>query len=159
MTGQRGRSGRRSPVFTPHLTSFGAAGGAVRSRLKRLRELPDDLLPLSQELLARGLRASFSLTAAEVAEVREALARHGVAPLVRAAYAAHQPLRPARWWSAWIGLWSGLPTRLPARSAAPPSAADTPPPRRPDVTAAGLTACRAALAARRTLRKSTAGQA
>ncbi|WP_261565463.1 helix-turn-helix domain-containing protein [Frankia gtarii] len=147
VTGQPGQDDRRSPVFTPPLPSVEAAPAAPRP--KRIRTLPDDLRPLADALTSRGLRASFSLTGEQLADVRAALARHGVTPLVGVAYRAHQPLRPARWWSAWLGLWSGLhaPASVPAGTAA--TSAPPVPELRPELNAAGAAACRAELAARR----------
>ncbi len=122
---------------------------------KRTTTIPDDLRPLADALTSRGLRASFSLTPDQVAEVRGAVARHGVAPLVRAAYAAHRATNPARWWSAWLDLWSGLttPTTAPTPATAP---ADAAPPRDPDRTARGASAARASLAAYGIHRKAVA---
>ncbi|WP_161849095.1 helix-turn-helix domain-containing protein [Frankia sp. ACN1ag] len=147
VTGQAGQDDRRSPVFTPPLPSVEAAQAAPRP--KRIRKLPEDLRPLADALTSRGLRASFSLTGEQVADVRAALSRHGVPALVGAAYRAHQPLRPARWWSAWLGLWSGLhaPSGVPAGT--PATSAPPAPQLRPEVNAAGAAACRAVLAARR----------
>ncbi len=143
VTGQTGQDDRRPPVST---RSSLRSERRTPAAPKRSTAVPDDLLPLASALASRGLRASFSLLPEQVTEVRDAIARHGVATLVRAAYAAHKVTDPARWWSAWLGLWSGLHTPPTPVSAAP--AADAPPPRDPDLNARGAAAARDALAAR-----------
>ncbi|MCK9898030.1 helix-turn-helix domain-containing protein [Frankia sp. AgB32] len=151
VSGQTGQDGLRSPVSIP-LPPFGRkrrpAAAASNSNPKRIKQLPEDLRPLADALTARNLRAAFSLTAGQLAEVRQALAEHGIPALVRAAYAAHKAADPARWWSAWLGLWSGL--TAPSRPTAPtgPSPDSSPrPDRNPERTTAGAAAVRAALAA------------
>jgi hypothetical protein len=116
---------------------------------KRIKQLPEDLKPLADALSARGLRASFSLLPEQLADVRRALAEHGVTALVRVAYAAHRATDPARWWSTWLDLWAGLTTpRRP--DTAPEPVPDVPSRPTKDVgrTAAGAAAARAGLAGR-----------
>ncbi|MCK9898011.1 helix-turn-helix domain-containing protein [Frankia sp. AgB32] len=151
---QPGHAGRGS-FSCISLPPFGrkrrpAAASNSNPNPKRIKKLPEDLRPLADALTARNLRAAFSLTVEQLAEVRRALAEHGVPALVRAAYNAHRATDPARWWSAWLGLWSGLtaPSR-PAPASGP--APDVPPrPDRDPVRAAvGAAAARAALATAR----------
>ncbi len=146
VAGLPGQDDRRSPVSTS-LPPFGRKRRTppAASKSKRSTTIPDDIRPLADALAGRGLRASFSLTSDQVAEVRAAVARHGVVPLVRAAYAAHRATNPARWWSAWLGIWGGL-TSTPA-PAPPVTSADAPPARDPDRTVRGASAARASLAA------------
>ncbi len=110
---------------------------------KRIRAIPPDLQDLAGALVGRGLRAAFGLTEQQVADVRAAVARHGVPALVAAAYRAHRASDPARWWSAWLDLWGGLhtPTVAAARTAAAAAPVGD--------GAAGSTAVRAALASYR----------
>lgn len=60
---------------------------------KRIWNLPEDLRPLADALATRNLRAAFSLLPEQLAEVRRALAEHGIPALVRAAYTAYRSRR------------------------------------------------------------------
>jgi len=108
---------------------------------KRGRAVPDDLRPLADALAAKGLRAAYGLTAAQLAEVRAVVARAGVPAMVAAAYRAHRAADPARWWSAWVDLWVGLhvPAHTPAAPVSEPEGAPIGDP------VVGAAACRAAL--------------
>ncbi|CUU60299.1 Helix-turn-helix domain-containing protein [Parafrankia irregularis] len=110
---------------------------------RRGRMVPEDLLPLADALAARGLRASYALTAEQTERVRAALRRVGVGAMVSASYRAHRAADPARWWSAWLDLWSGLHAEsVRSMRATPVGSASM-----PGDTAAGAAACRAALTA------------
>ncbi|KLL10820.1 MULTISPECIES: helix-turn-helix domain-containing protein [Protofrankia] len=141
VSGQPGHAGRRSPVSTSR-TPFGRT--RRRAREATGQPVPDDLRPLADALHARGLRAAYGLDDQQADGVRATLARVGVAAMVQAAYRAHRATDPARWWSAWTGLWTGL--HVPS---SPATATPTPTvPRSAATAAAGLAACRSALAAR-----------
>ncbi len=113
----RDRPARSRGSTNPRFSTRSCPDGQERrSAAPRAKIIPDDLVPLADALADRGLRASFSLTSDQIADVRSALADHGVSTLIRAAYAAHRATDPARWWSAYISVWSGLrrqPERIP----------------------------------------------
>ncbi|MCK9925857.1 helix-turn-helix domain-containing protein [Frankia sp. Mgl5] len=145
--------GARSPGPTTSQESTSRPpGGRTRrpcrpaAASRRGRMVPEDLRLLADALAARGLRASYALTAGQVDGVRAVLGRVGVGAMVAAAYRAHRAADPARWWSAWLDIWSGL---HPAP--APPAPVTSPPPPPAATTvgdaAVGAAACRAALAA------------
>ncbi|WP_035920417.1 helix-turn-helix domain-containing protein [Frankia sp. QA3] len=112
--GQPGQDDRRPRRSTSLLRSAqkrrAAAPRSKTEKRTRITEIPDDLRPLADALVSRGLRAAFGLTVEQVANVRQAVAQHGVTALVTAAYRAWRRDDPARWWSAWLGLWTGLPS-------------------------------------------------
>jgi hypothetical protein len=157
MTGQAGQDDRRPPVSDP-LPPVGRKRRPTAP--KRSTTVPEDLRPLADALTSSGLRASFSLlpeqVTEQVTEIRDAIARHGVPALVRAAYAAHRAANPARWWSAWLGIRGGLRSPSEAPTPAPAATpADAPPPRDPDRNARAA-AAREVLAARDIYRKAGA---
>ncbi len=150
-TGQRGTECRRSLPLTSRSSlrserlSAPAASKIVKPRGKAV---PDDLRPLADALVSRGLRAAYGLTEGQADEVRAAMARAGVAAMVSAAYRAHRANDPARWWSAWLGLWTGMHVPSPAvRDDRPDGDVEVV---RVGDAAAGAAACRAAINARRT---------
>ncbi|WP_261554207.1 helix-turn-helix domain-containing protein [Frankia tisae] len=162
-TGQPGQDDRRHPISTQKIfkrltpdrspAQAHAAPQTSTPTKSRIRVIPDDLRPLAEALTSRGLRASFSLLPDQVDVVHQALTRVGVTAMVTAAYRAFKATDPPRWWSAWLGIWEGLgePASSNARRQAHGIAPDRfpVPVASPDVTAAGLMACRAAVDARR----------
>ncbi|WP_407673620.1 hypothetical protein [Parafrankia colletiae] len=146
------RAARFSEPMTPQESTSRPPGGRTRrprwpaAASRRGRTVPEDLRPLADALVARGLRASYALTAGQADRVRAVLGRAGVGAMVAAAYRAHRAADPARWWSAWLEIWSGLHT-----SHTPPAPVSSAPAQAPMVgdAAAGAAACRAALVSAR----------
>lgn len=150
-TGVPGQKDRRSPVCTS-LSPFGRkrqARPAASKSKQRSTTIPEDLRPLADALVGRGLRAAYGLTAQQADEVRAVLGRVGIPAMVSAAYRAHRATNPAVWWSAWVGMWSGLhvpatPVRTPS-----PDVPVTPDAGGTERTMSGAAAARAAIAAAR----------
>lgn len=137
---QRAKSGLRARVH---------ARAAQTNRPPRSTTIPEDLRPLADALVGRGLRAAYGLTKAQADDVRAVMARVGVPAMVAAAYRAHRANDPARFWSAWVGMWNGLhePCERPAAPSpvvsAPVDAGGA------ERTMSGAAAARAAIAAAR----------